>query len=65
MNRDLLLAILAMDSYNRGYDKGINLPVTNRIGNALVGVDSSILLDSNNNRRDIDASYYADRRNAQ
>lgn len=25
MNRDLFLAILAMDSYNRGYLPGINL----------------------------------------
>ncbi len=24
MNRDLFLAILAMDSYNRGYDPGVD-----------------------------------------
>ncbi|MFT4025919.1 MAG: hypothetical protein QM676_03840 [Novosphingobium sp.] len=59
MNRDLYLAILAMDSYNRGYGAGINLPETNRIGNATIGIDSSIFLDSNDNRRDIPASFYA------
>jgi hypothetical protein len=40
MNRDLFLAILSMDSYNRGYGRGIkNLDVAigqTRIGNATI-----------------------------
>lgn len=36
-NRDLLLAILAMDSYNQGYDKGLNHDKTNIGGASLKG----------------------------
>jgi hypothetical protein len=37
MNRDLFLAILAMDSYNRGYGAGVNgLAETGSIGNATI-----------------------------
>ncbi|MDR2858608.1 MAG: hypothetical protein LBV50_12305 [Novosphingobium sp.] len=37
MDRDLFLAILAMDSYNRGYGAGIkDLPVSGKIGNATI-----------------------------
>ena len=37
MDRDLFLAILAMDSYNRGYDAGVaGLPETGEIGNATI-----------------------------
>jgi hypothetical protein len=28
MNRDLFLAILSMDTYNRGYSRGVNFGVT-------------------------------------
>ena len=41
MEPDLFKAILALDSYNRGYDEGINLPDTlGRIGNAEILRDS-------------------------
>ena len=37
MNRDLFLAILSMDSYNRGYGQGITgLSNTGLIGNASI-----------------------------
>jgi hypothetical protein len=37
MNRDLFLAVLAMDSYNEGYGKGEDIG-TLQIGNASVGL---------------------------
>lgn len=41
MDPDLFKAILAPDSYNRGYEKGLNLPDTlGRIGNAEILRDS-------------------------
>lgn len=40
MNRDLFLAILALDSYNRGYESGIALPISIKIGNATLLPDS-------------------------
>lgn len=41
MNRDLFLAILAMDSYNRGYGAGVNLPTrVTHIGRAEILPDS-------------------------
>jgi hypothetical protein len=41
MNRDLFLAILAMDSYNRGYGAGVNLPTgATHIGRAEILPDS-------------------------
>ncbi len=47
MNRDLFLAILSMDSYNRGYGEGIsNLPVvlnSTKIGNAKIVRQSDVL----------------------
>ena len=52
MNRDLYLAILAMDSYNRGYDRGLKFTVNesasarneagSRLGNAQITVQSNI-----------------------
>ena len=59
MNRDLFLAILAMDSYNRGYGQGINnLPVllnVTRIGNAIITRQSDILANSDG----VNAGFYA------
>jgi hypothetical protein len=34
--RDLFLAILSMDSYNRGYDVGIKAPESDAIGTAQI-----------------------------
>jgi len=60
MDRDLFLAILAMDSYNRGYGGGVSgLPVGGSIGNATISFDSSVLKDENNVRLDIPAGFYA------
>lgn len=43
MNRDLFLAILSMDSYNRGYGQGITgLSNTGLIGNASILSQSDI-----------------------
>ena len=37
MNRDLFLAILSMDAYNRGYEPNVlGLPSTGTIGNATI-----------------------------
>ena len=57
MNSDLFLAILSMDSYNRGYGQGIIL-TGNGIGNAVISKDSAIL-GSNGSRPDISAGFYA------
>ena len=56
--RDLFLAILAMDSYNRGYDVGIKLPAGTLLGNATIKFDSSILKEGGV-RSDIPAGFYA------
>jgi hypothetical protein len=41
MNRDLFLAILSMDSYNRGYGVGVKLPgLSTHIGRAEILPDS-------------------------
>lgn len=57
---ELMYAILAMDSYNRGYNPGITLTGT-QVGNATIGVDSAVLnTDPNDpNRIDQDAGFYA------
>jgi hypothetical protein len=59
MNRDLFLAILSMDSYNRGYGQGVNnLDVVigqTRIGNAVISSQVDIGLNS----AAIKASFYA------
>lgn len=73
MNEELFLAILAMDSYNRGYDTLIDLrdidsdgtPIDNsdtidiRIGDAQILRDSSILLSEKGDRLDISIGFYA------
>ena len=46
MNRDLFLAILAMDSYHCGYGVSIkDLPESGQIGNATIGKTSADLED--------------------
>jgi hypothetical protein len=56
---DLIYAILAMDSYNRGYGFGItNLLTSGKIGNYTIDKDSSILLE-NGIRKDFTAGFYA------
>jgi hypothetical protein len=57
MNRDLFLAIAAMDAYNQGYDAGIEL-TEHGIGTASFIADSRIL-GANGQRPDIDESFYA------
>jgi hypothetical protein len=66
--KDLFLAILAMDSYNRGYGAGINdggsgdpdgLGLTGQIDTATIGQDSSIIVDGSGSRIDDDAGFYA------
>jgi Ca2+-binding RTX toxin-like protein len=58
MNNELFKAILAMDSYNRGYDEGIILPPSinpNNIGMAVVIKESDTQIGSTGR----DASFYA------
>lgn len=55
---DLFLAILSMDSYNRGYDGGIggiSDTTGTRIGNATVSAATS----SENDSPQVDAGFYA------
>ena len=47
MTQDLMLAILAMDSYNRGYNAGVNL-TGSTVGDATVSLESSISLGLEN-----------------
>jgi hypothetical protein len=42
ISKDLFLAILSMDAYNRGYGAGLNLSGTS-IGNASISQTSSII----------------------
>ena len=59
MNRDLFLAILAMDSYNRGYGQGIGgLPVN--VGVTTIG-DATIIRQSDTapNSPGVNAGFYA------
>lgn len=39
MSNDLFMAILAMDSYNRGYNAGIDI-IGNQIGNATLSINA-------------------------
>ena len=60
MNDLLMQALLAMDSYNRGYNRRIKLPskVGNKIGNATIIKQSEILADSSEVRNDFYAVAY-------
>lgn len=61
ISKDLFLAILSMDSYNRGYGEGISGlgGKGTKIGSATLGDDSSILRDENGDRVDQAAGFYA------
>jgi hypothetical protein len=59
ISRDLMLAILSMDSYNRGYSVGVNLRGnTASIGNATIGADSAVLTNSSGARLGITVPIY-------
>jgi hypothetical protein len=45
ISNELFMAILAMDSYNRGYNPGLSVD-GNQIGDARLTTDSSILRDA-------------------
>lgn len=65
INSELFKAILAMDSYNRGYDAGIEFGQNSdaigiKIGNATVAKNSGVLVGSDGTTRlDIPAGFYA------
>jgi len=61
LTTNLYKALLAMDAYNRGYNRGLELPdeAAPKVGNASKYRDSSILLDADSDRRDIPAGFYA------
>jgi hypothetical protein len=62
ISKDLLLAILSMDSYNRGYGSGVNgLSDSNGtlLGNVSISGTSASLVDANGNRLDQSAGFYA------
>jgi hypothetical protein len=64
ISNDLLLAILSMDAYNRGYNSGlgdgnVGLGLTGRIGNAVIGPNSSNLDPPGSVGRDSASSFYA------
>lgn len=59
INDTLFKAILAMDSYNRGYGEGVRLTGT-QIGSALISIDSSVLInDASGSFQDEPAGFYA------
>lgn len=71
MNREVLLSLLALDSYNRGYGQslgGLEVPLFDlngsplddiRIGNARIISDSSQLGETENGRIDEISGFYA------
>lgn len=59
MNGEVFSAILALDSYNRGYAEGINLPDTGgHIGSAITLSDSLQLLGQSSKSNGFYASSY-------
>ena len=58
ISKDLFLAILSMDTYNRGYAPGMNLTGT-AIGNATIDETSSVLVDASGNALDRPAGFFA------
>lgn len=60
MNRDLFLAILALDSYNRGYGQRLaGLSDNGKLGRAEILYGSEVLLTDELDRKDIPADFYA------
>ena len=62
MSKDLFLALLSMDAYNRGYGAGLTLPNDSPlIGNASVYKDSSEILRDPITKEPLDApaGFYA------
>ena len=60
VTKDLMLSILSMDAYNRGYGAGIALEGNSgSVGNATIGNDSGVSVDAAGNRLDQAASFYA------
>ena len=58
-SKDLLLAILAMDSYNQGYGEGLKIDAT-QIGTATrIGAANGMPLDAATAQSWIDAGFYA------
>ncbi|MEZ2127663.1 MULTISPECIES: hypothetical protein [unclassified Sinorhizobium] len=57
ISSDLMMALLSMDAYNRGYSFGLAVS-GDKIGDAVIGADSSILVDDANERLDISAGFY-------
>lgn len=55
VSKDLYLAILALDAYNRGYDPGMVVS-GDRIGSARIATDSSIRLGEESTKA---AGFYA------
>ena len=58
ISRELLQALLSLDSYNRGYDRNVNTP-GQILGDITIISDSSILEDEFGLRRDVLAGFYA------
>lgn len=60
MNRDLFLAILTINAYNRGYGVGISgLNAFGKIGKASIKNDSLVLGGTLENRLDAQSGFYA------
>ena len=58
MNKDLFLALLAMDSYSRGYGEAIKLSGAS-LGGTLADANSSVLLAGQGLRMDVPAAFFA------
>jgi hypothetical protein len=58
ISNDLFIALLAMDTYNRGYNPGLTI-ASSQIGLAALGFNSSILDQTPDQGRDVSASFFA------
>jgi len=56
ISKDLFLAILSMDAYNRGYALGINLPGNDALGTA---IGNATIYKSKGDSEAISAGFYA------